>query len=233
MRMLHKSFISNIKIYSDEWHMIRSGRLTSSRIHVLMGEKALSQGAMSYIYQKAGEAITGHNTEGPDDEVEDENTAWGVQYEPEALNKFGLTMGLKYLVVQKVIFDPAGRSSSTPDGIWIIDSSVTQEDSYNVATIEVKCPRKYPRFFPLFSVNTPQELKVKNPAYFWQVIDQMSTCGAAVGYFVVYNPMFPAHKNLKIVEFKKIDLWEDFKKLEQRKKEAIQTLSGIILSWKP
>lgn len=231
--MLHKSFISDIKIYSPEWNAVRSGRLTSSRIHVLLAEKNLTVGAMSYLYQKAGESITGHNTEDDDDIIEDENTAWGIMNEPLALNKFGLSRGIKYLVTQKVIYDPSGRTSSTPDALWIIDSSVFKEDCYNVATVEVKCPRKYPRFFPLFACNTPADLKLKNSSYYWQVIDQMSTCQAALGYFVVFNPTFPAHKNLKVIEFRKIDIWEDFRKLEQRKKEAVQILGEIILSWKP
>lgn len=231
--MLHKSFISNIQIYTEDWHVTRLGRLTSSKIHVLMAEKSLTEGAMSYIYQKAGEAITGHNTEEDTDIVEDENTAWGVLNEPEALKKFGHYMGIKYLITQKIIFNPKGRTSSTPDALWIIDSSVLQEDCYNVATVEVKCPRKYHRFFPLFACNTPKELKAKYKPHFWQVIDQMSVCGAAIGYFVVFNPTFPAHKNMKVIEFRKIDLWDDFKKLEQRKKEAVQTLEGIITSWKP
>jgi hypothetical protein len=231
--MLHKSFISDIKIYTDEWQAIRLGRLTSSRIHVLMADKSLTEGAMSYIYQKAGEAITGQTTEEDTDVVEDENTAWGVLNEPEALQKFGIYMGIKYLITQKIIFDPRGRTSSTPDAIWVIDSSVLQEDCYNVATVEVKCPRKYHRFFPLFACNTPADLKAKYRPHFWQVIDQMSVCGAAIGYFVVYNPTFPAHKNMKVIEFQKVNLWDDFKKLEQRKREATQVLEGIITSWKP
>jgi hypothetical protein len=198
-----------------------------------MVEKSLSDGAMSYIYQKAGEAITGHTTEEDTDVVEDENTAWGVLNEPAALKNFGHYMKIEYLITQKIIFDPQERTSSTPDALWVIDSSVTQADCYNVATVEVKCPRKYHKFFPLFACNTPEELKVKHKPYFWQVIDQMSVCGAAIGYFVVYNPTFPPHKNMKVIEFRKIDLWDDFKKLEQRKKEAVQTLEGIIMSWKP
>lgn len=231
--MLHKNFISNIQIYTEEWQMIRLGRFTSSRIHVLMAEKSLTEGAMSYIYQKAGEFITGQTTEEDTDVVEDENTAWGVLNEPEALKKFGISMGIKYLITQKIIFDPKGRTSSTPDALWVIDSSVTVDDCYNVATVEVKCPRKYHRFFPLFACNTPDDLRSKYRPHFWQVIDQMSVCGAAVGYFVVYNPTFPTHKNMKVIEFRKIDLWDDFKKLDQRKKEAVHKLEEIILSWKP
>ena len=229
--MLHKSCISNIEIYSPEWNAVRLGRLTSSRISVLMGEKALSIGAMSYIHQKAGEFITGQTLAEDEGPIEDENTVWGLQTEPEALNRFGVAKKIKYLVTQKVIFQPGGRTSSTPDALWIIDSSVLKEDCYNVATVEVKCPRKYHRFFPLYAIKTPAELKKSYSGYFWQVIDQMSTCSAAIGYFVCYHPLFPAGKNMNIIEFRKIDLWDEFALLEKRKEQAVQKLLEIVNSF--
>lgn len=231
--MLHKEFISSIEIYSSQWDKIRLGRITSSKASVWLGEKALSQGAMSYLYQKAGEIITGQTLAEDEAIVEDENTVWGLQYEPEALNQFGRAMGLKYLVTQKIIFDPSSRTSSTPDALWIIESSLTKENCYNVATVEVKCPRKYHRFFPLFACKTPADLKKGYSTYYWQVLHQMHTCKAAIGYFACYHPLFPTGKNLRIIEFKKIDLWDDFIKLEQREKQAVQKLEEIILEFKP
>lgn len=231
--MLHKSHISNVKIYSPEWDALRLGKLTSSRISVLMGDKPFTTGAMSYIQQKAGECITGQTLAEDEGPIEDENTVWGMQMEPEALNLFGITKKIKYLVTQKVIYQPGGRTSSTPDALWIIDSSVFKEDCYNVATVEVKCPRKYHRFFPLFACNTPADLKKSYGSYFWQVIDQMSTCQASLGYFACYHPLFPPGRNMKIIEFRKIDLWEDFSKLEQRKESAVQKLIELVSDFMP
>lgn len=230
--MLHKSFISHIEIYSDEWNKMRLGRFTSSRIHALMGEKPFQAGAMSYIHQKAGEHITGQTLAEEDVIIEDENTTWGLQTEPEALRQFGIFKKLQYLVVQKLIFDPNGQTSSTPDALWIIDSSVLQEDCYNVATVEVKCPRKYHRFFPMFACKTPEDLKRAYSTYYWQVIDQMHTCNAALGYFVCFHPLFPAGNNFRCIEFRKIDLWDDFAKLQQRKLLAIQKLNEILSEFK-
>lgn len=226
--MLPISHISKIEIYSEEWNLFRSGKFTSSKINVLMSESPLTKGALSYIYQKAGEYITGHNTEDPDDEVEDENTAWGLQYETEGLQKFGQRMKIKYLVTQKLISKPGSMFSSTPDSLWIIDSSVLQPDCYNVATVEIKCPRKFPRFIPLFKCKTPFELKAHEPKYYWQVLDQMDNCHSAVGYFSCYHPQFPANNNQSVIEFRKIDLWDDFKKLQFRKEQAFNKFNEVL-----
>jgi hypothetical protein len=227
--MLHKSWISNIQIYTPEWDAIRRGKLTSSRFHTLMAKEGLGVGANTYIYQKAGEFITGKSVSDEGEEyLEDENTVWGLEHEATALNLFGIEKKIKYLVVQKIIFNPNGNTSSTPDALWIIDSSVIKEDCYNVATIEVKCPRKYHKFFPMYACETPEDLKKKYSVYYWQKLHQMHTCSAAVGYFVCYHPFFPPGKNMRIIEFRKIDLWNDFILLQQREAEAIQKMKDLI-----
>lgn len=224
--MLHKSHISNVPIYTPEWDNLRLGRFTSSRIVALMGDKPLTVGAMSYIQQKAGEFITKENVE--DEVLEDENTNWGLQYENEALQVFAKFKNLEYLIVQKVIHEPGTQFSSTPDALWVIETSLIKEDCYNVANVEVKCPRKYPRFISLYNCKTPEQLKKHEPKYFWQVIDQMDNCFASVGYFVCYHPLFPPGKNMQIIEFNKIELWDEFRKLQQRKKQALDVFMQIV-----
>lgn len=227
--MLHKDHISDIQIYSDDWKKFRVGKFTSSKMVELMAEKELSIGALSYIDQKVGEYITGQNIASEDeDELEDENTVWGLQYEPEALQVFANTKKIKYLAVQKMIHAPGSRFSSTPDALHIINSSILQEDCYNVASVEVKCPRKYPRFMPLYRCSTPEDLKKHSKKYYYQVLDQMDNCGSAIGYFACYHPLFPVGKNMKIIEFKKIDLWDDFLKLKQRKDIALNKFNEVL-----
>lgn len=218
--MLHIDHISKIQIYTDEWHQFRIGKLTSSRMHAIVGEKEFSQGAMTYIYQKVGEEITGHTTADNDDQIEDENTVWGLKYEPEALSEFQEIKKINFLATQKLISNPDTRFSSTPDAIWIHGICINQTE-YNVSTAEVKCPRKYHKFIPLWQCKTPSELKAFNKNYYWQTIDQMDNCGSAVGYFICYHPLFPKPNNMRIIEFKKMDLWDDFKLLTLRKKSAV------------
>lgn len=220
--MLKVSHISNIQIYSHEWDMARLGRFTSSRINCLMGEKGITSGGMTYIYHKVGEIITGRSMALEDDVIEDENTSWGTENEPMAIKKFGLQMKIDFLVVQKMIFDPETQFSSTPDALWVHGPSVLKADEYNVSTLEVKCPRKFHKFIPLYECETPASLKDFNKNYYWQVIDQMYNCDAAVGYFACFHPLFPEGSNMRIIEFRKLDLWSDFKLMKERKEQAVK-----------
>lgn len=216
--MLHVDHISKVQIYSDEWQLTRRGKFTSSRIFCLMGEKPFAQGAMTYIHHKVGEELTGHIT-AEDDQFEDENTAWGNTYEPEAIRLFSQVNKVQYIATQKLIHNPNKRYSSTPDAIWIHGVCQNQVE-YNVSTLEVKCPRKFHRFIPFQLCKTPAALKKLSAMFYWQTIDQMWNCGSAVGYFMVYHPQFPAPANKRIIEFRKMDLWDDFRLLDDRKRLA-------------
>jgi len=213
--MLHIDHISKVQIYSDEWQLLRRGKLTSSRFFTQMGEKPYTTGAMTYLYHKVGEELTGHIC-AEDEQFEDENTAWGNTYEPEAIRLFQKIKNVQYLATQKLIHNPNRRFSSTPDAIWIHGVCQNQVE-YNVSTLEVKCPRKFHRFIPFRRCKTPAELKKISPMFYWQTLDQMWNCGSAIGYFMVYHPQFPEQANHRIIECRKMDLWDDFKLLEERK----------------
>lgn len=230
--MLKKAHISNIQIYTQEWDNIRKGRFTSSRISQLMGEETITKVAgMSYIYQKAGEKITNKSMADEDEVIEDENTAWGRENEPGAIRKFGKIMGLDFLVTQKIILDPNANESSTPDALWIHGQSVLSDDEYHVSTLEVKCPRKFNRFIPLWECDTPEKLKKYSKIYYWQVIHQMRICDSAVGYFACFHPLFPDATNMRIIEFQKIKLWEDFKKMNNRINQANNLYNDYVLKF--
>lgn len=223
--MLHVDHISNVQLYSDEWQLTRRGKFTSSRIFTLMGEKPFTDGAMTYIYHKVGEELTGHIT-AEDEQFEDENTAWGNTYEPEALRLFQNVKKVEYLASQKLIHNPNKRYSSTPDAIWIHGVCLNQVE-YNVSTLEVKCPRKFHKFIPLHRCKTPAELKKLSRMFYWQTMDQMLNCGSAVGYFMAYHPQFPPAANHRIIEFRKMELWDDFKLLTDRKEGACRKFDEV------
>lgn len=231
--MLKKSHISNIQIYTEAWDIARLGRGTSSNIYNLMGEKFNTQDCVAYVYQKAGELITGKSTAVEEDVIEDENTSWGRENEPAAIKRFGQIKGIQFLVVQKLIMNPDFHFSSTPDAIWIHGQSVLKEDEFNVSTLEVKCPRKYPRYIPLWKCKTTEDLKKFSKKFYWQVIDQMDNCDAAVGYFACFHPLFPIETNMRIIEFRKIDLWDEFKRLKERKAMFVKHLEEIRQEFYP
>lgn len=231
--MLKKAHISNIQIYTQAWDNIRKGRFTSSKISEIIGEEGVTKTAgMGYIYQKAGEKITGKSMADEDDVIEDENTAWGRDNEPAAIRRFGMAKGIDFLVTQKIILDPESNESSTPDAIWHHGASLVSDDEFHVSTLEVKCPRKYNRFIPLWECDTPEKLKKYNKKYYWQVLHQMRICDAAVGYFACFHPLFPPETNLRIIEFQKINLWDDFKLMHKRIEQANNIYNGYIQRFK-
>lgn len=220
--MLHKSKISNVKIYSDEWHQNRLAKFTSSEIHNLIGGSA-----MPYIRRKVGEELTGKPSRG---EIDTEAIRWGNFHESDAINKFGVQKGLEFLVVQQLICDiNNGRFGSTPDGIIPIRISPDAME-YEVETVEVKCPPTFDNYLLLFECETAQDLKLAKKEYYWQVIDQMDVCGCLVAYFVVYHPDFKAG-NMKVLKIeamqplvtpkgKTYPIYEDLKLLRTKKKWA-------------
>lgn len=224
--MLKIENISKAVIYSDEWQLCRRGKLTSSKIYNLMPEKGLGDGAFSYIDQKLGELLTNHVAE-EENIIEDENTIWGNTYEPKAIEEFHQRNKVQYLVTQRLIHAPETHFSSTPDAIWVHGIASNQLE-YNVSTLEVKCPRKFHRFNKLYRCNTPHDLLKAESKYFWQVLDQMDNCDSAVGYFAVYHPLYPVTCNFKQIQFNKLGLWDEFKKLKQRKHEAVK----LLYQWK-
>jgi len=61
----------------------------------------------------------------------------------------------------------------------------------------------------------------------------MDNCGSAVGYLAFYHPLFPKEANMRIIEFEKIKLWDDFKLLKERKLIAVQKFNEIITQFNP
>jgi hypothetical protein len=223
--MLKKSHISNIEIYTEAWHTNRLGRFTSSKIFSLCAESIDNKAAMTYIYQKVGESLTGVSN---DKELDfDEDLEWGKLYEPDAIRAFGKAIGQQFLVTQTLICDQSTKFASTPDCILVHGECKLDATEYNVSTAEGKCPRTYHNFIPYFLCKTPQDLYQLSKRYFWQTVDQMHQAGASKGYFFVYHPYFPPECNLNIIEFRQMELWKEFKLLADRKKQAIQLFSEI------
>jgi hypothetical protein len=226
--MLSKSHIAKFDAYTPEWHQHRNGKFTSSKISVFAGDGNFTKGALTYIYHKVGEEITGMSI---DKEFEfDEDIDWGNKYEPDMIARFSEVKKVEFLAVQKLISHPNTRFASTPDAIWVHGQSILNENQYNVSTLEGKCPRTFHKFIELSLCKKPLDLKKANPVYFWQTIDQMSMCDSAIGYFAAYHPYFPKESNINIIEFRKMELWEEFKLLESRKNLAVKKFEEVRFS---
>lgn len=218
--MLKVENISNVRIHTDEWRQSRLARFTSSMIYTLMGEKPFTQGAMTYIYERVGEEISGVPAKY---EISTDATNWGLLHESDAIRKFGEFRGVEFLVTQVLIAAPGSRFGSTPDAILPIQK---YGDAYEVETIEVKCFPSYGHYIECALCNTPQELKKVDKAIFFQVLDQMDNCDAMKGNICFMHPDFKVG-GFKVLPFRKMELIEDFKLLKERKAMALQKFDEI------
>lgn len=231
--MLKKEHISAIKTYSDAWYTARLAKFTSSSIHFLTYPTGFTEGTLNYIRRKVGEELTGESAER---EIETDATRWGHFHEAEAINRFGLSRGLEFLVVQQLITDPETRFGSTPDALIVLRESPDGTE-YEVEPVEVKCPPTYDAYISLFECNTPTQVKKAKREYYWQVLDQMDQCGAVRGHFVVRHPKFKVGNHKAIVfdamapvlvkKRKTFPLYEDLKLLRERKQKALDVFDEI------
>lgn len=233
--MLLKSKISKIEALSSEWHENRLGKFTSSEIHFLTADKFLTTGALSYIYRKVGEVMTGKSIK---NDIDTEATRWGAMEEANAIRLFAKWKNLDFIICQQLITEQGSMYGSTPDGI-IVHKESECKTMYDVSTVEVKCPPTYANYVGLALCETPQDLKKQNSQYYWQVIDQMLNCDCLVGYFIVYHPDFKKG-NMRIIEFRKMQktgiengkeitfpIAKDIKFLKERKEMAIEHFNKV------
>jgi hypothetical protein len=219
--MLLKKNITDFSIMTDEWRNSRLGKFTSSEIHYLMGAKGIGEGGLSYIYRKVGESVSGIAAR---DEVTTAATVHGNTYELEAIKRFGLLQGQNFPVIQRMIFNEETGYASTPDAIWIEKES-TDGLAYMAKTIECKCPYSYDGYIRLWKCKTALDVKKEFPAWYWQVIDQLSVCDCLHGFLVCFQPYFKVGQ-IGVVEFRKIDLVADFKLLTERKALATEIFNN-------
>lgn len=232
--MLKKSKISKIEIGSEIWKTSRLGKFTSSNIWKIMGERGFGDTGLSYIKTRVGEEMTGVSSE---KEFDNDGLRWGLFHEAEAVNKFGLSKGLKFIVCQKLIVE-SDKFGGTPDGLIVLSES-PDETEYNVETLEVKCPPTYDNYITLFLCDKPSELKREKREYYWQVLDQMLLCESLKGHFMCYHPDFKSGNMNTILfdkmysevikGFKRFPIYDDMKILKERKEEAVDKFNEIKL----
>ena len=183
--------ISNSEQRSEEWHAQRLGKFTASRFGDLMTngrkkDEVLGQTAISYIYEKAAELLTGQRTE-----IFGKALDWGNEYEPICKSYYSEFRGV---TVEEIGFTLINDySGASPDGM--VDGEL----------IEIKCP-----------YNTANHLKTAfegyiDPKYMWQMQGCMLATGAENCRYISFDPRVLDDK-FKMVE---INVAKDIEMQEQ------------------
>ena len=95
---------------SPEWHELRRGLPTASRFSTLMARKGERSGRLTYLYQLAGERITGELTESYSNEAMEA----GKRDEPDLRRHYEF---VRDCGVRQVAFVRNGKVGCSPDGL--------------------------------------------------------------------------------------------------------------------
>lgn len=224
---------NNIEQRSLEWHRMRCGSITGSKVADIMksGKKkddVFSDTAMSYLYQVAGERIFNPEFLNDNEVFQDyiDQTSyttkamqWGVDMEEQAKSCFlSLHPDMEIAEVSLCKHDTIPYFAASPDG------AIYGRDCGDIRIIEVKCPNinTYMKYRTL--IHDASSLKDTEPKYYWQMMAEMSCTGANSGVFITYCPWLS--KPIHWAEIERNE--EDIKLMEERVVLANQFIDGII-----
>lgn len=155
---------------SSEWFEMRKGKITSSEIHKIMGERGLGETGKTYLLEKVVESYDGF-TEPATGKALD----WGVELEPVALEHYEQLRNVK---VSKASFIPADKHyGGSPDGLLPPDGIV-----------EVKCPYKSTNHFKHGLIKDAATFKKLKPEYYYQCMSNMICTGTEWCDFISFDP---------------------------------------------
>lgn len=194
------------------WQLARLGRITGSNFHRVTFDRSgngLGVAAKTYLFEILGEWLTGLPASNFDGNAA---TAWGVKYEPEAIELYEKKTRRKVVRGQFYRMPGSQLIGCTPDGVgrgW---------------GLEIKCP-----YTPKMHIQTLLSNEVPDE-YKDQVNGHMLVTGKAKCDFVSYDPRMKDEKNRMVIvtvqrnEFAMAELKSRLQGLEREVLKALKTL---------
>jgi len=167
----------------SEWKNQRIGSFTSSKIHLLLTssrkkDQIFGDSAMSYIYEKTFEYLTGMEGDTFDG---NDATDWGTNYEDEAVMEFERITGLK--TSNAPYISKSEYYGGSPDR-YVGDD----------ALLEIKCP-----YSPKYIIKAADGFIDKK--YVAQNQSNLNITGRQKIYHATYDPRMPKGMRMVIQEF--------------------------------
>ena len=225
----------NVEQRSLEWHRMRCGCITGSKVADIMKsgrkkDEVFSETAKAYLFQVAGERLfnpTFLNDDGIFQDYIDQvsvNTKamqWGADQEDAAKSLF-MQMNFpegEITELSSCKHDTIPYFAASPDGAIYYG-----RDGEDLKIIEVKCPNinTYMKYRTL--IHDAASLKETEPKYYWQMMAEMSCTGAKGGIFIVYCPWLS--KPIHCAEIDRVE--DDIKLMEDRVILANDFINEII-----
>ena len=224
----------NVEQRSLEWHRLRCGCITGSKVADIMKsgrkkDEIFSETAKAYLFQVAGERLfnpTFLNDDGIFQDYIDQvsvNTKamqWGADQE-DAAKALYMQMNFpegEIVELSSCKHDTIPYFAASPDG------AIYGRDCGDIKVIEVKCPNinTYMKYRTL--INDAVSLKETESKYYWQMMAEMSCTGATSGIFITYCPWLS--KPIHWAEIERAE--DDIKLMEDRVILANDYINEII-----
>ncbi len=163
---------------TSEWHAIRLGKVTASRMADVVGRTKTGYGAgrKNYMAELVAERLTGTRSEG----FTNAAMQWGTDMEPDARAAYQFHANTR---VEQVGFLPhptIGDTGASPDGLVAADGMV-----------EIKCPNTATHIETLLGGSVPEK-------YYLQMQWQMACSGRQWCDFASFDPRLPESMSLYV-----------------------------------
>lgn len=219
-----------------EWHRMRWGCITGSKVGDLMGkgrgkDAVFSQTAMTYIYEIAGQRNM--RQEWIDDDevfadyivqtcITNKAMQWGIDNEDAAIRTFLTAFypngNAEVSEVSSCKHDTIEHFAASPDGI-LLDRETGEQ-----SVIEVKCPNIATFMKYRTEIHDAESLKACKAEYYWQMQAEMACTGLTEGRFITYHPYEKTPLHVAVI--KRND--DDVAAMEERVKLANVFIEEII-----
>ena len=223
--------VDNVEQRSLDWHRLRIGSFTGSKIGDLMKsgrkkEQIFGDVAMSYVFKVAAERMLNPVFVNDDElfgqyieqqQVYSKAIIWGQEQEDNAKD---------LLMKKNPEWELADVSSCKHDNIphFAASPDAIIYDRKKLMIGEIKCPSVHTFVRYLVEINDAESLKKVQPDYFYQMQAEMACTNAESGIFVAYCPWLV--KPIHIVPIERDE--EAIKAIEERVVKANEIVEQII-----
>ena len=189
---------------SPEWHALRIGKVTASRVSDVIAKTKTGWGASraNYMAELIAERLTGE----PADKFTNAAMAWGTEEEPDARAAYEFFRDAQVVEVAFIDHPSIGMTGASPDGL-VGDHGL----------VEIKCPNTATHLDTLLTQAIPTK-------YVTQMLWQMACTGRQWCDFVSYDPRLPETMSLFV---KRVD--RDDKLIASLERDVAEFLAELDL----
>lgn len=170
---------------SVEWHQIRCGKVTASRVADVVAKTKSGWGASraNYMAELIAERLTGESAE----RFTNAAMQWGTDHEPDARAAYEFFRDASVVEVGFIEHPSILMTGASPDGLVDDDGLV-----------EIKCPNTATHLDTLLSQTVPAK-------YVTQMLWQMACTGRAWCDFVSFDPRLPESMSMFVKRVERDD----------------------------